>query len=123
MEDKQLTPSLPDHLGRCQRFLANCQNNVSQAQPHWMTGRPTRINGLVMEATGLKLPLGSTSRIIPSGGTPVEAEVVGFAGEKIYLMPSDDVFGLAPGAKVEGVDIRTMPLRVDVPQVKRRRAI
>ncbi len=64
-----------------------------------------------MEASGLKLPLGSTCSIIPGSGTPVEAEVVGFAGEKIYLMPSDDVFGLAPGARVEAVDIPTTPLR------------
>ena len=76
-----------------------------------------------MEASGLKLPLGSTCRILPSGGTPVEAEVVGFAGEKIYLMPSDDVFGLAPGARVEAVDVPQTGPRVDVPQFKRRRAI
>ncbi len=76
-----------------------------------------------MEASGLKLPLGSTCRIIPGSGTPVEAEVVGFAGEKIYLMPSDDVFGLAPGARVEAVDVPQAGPRVDVPQFKRRRAI
>ena len=115
--------TLPDHIGRWQRFLANCQVAASQAQPLWPSGRLTRINGLVMEASGLKLPLGSTCSIIPGSGTPVEAEVVGFAGEKIYLMPSDDVFGLAPGARVEAVDIPTTPLRVDVPQFKRRRAI
>ena len=76
-----------------------------------------------MEASGLKLPLGSTCRIIPGSGTPVEAEVVGFSGEKIYLMPSDDVFGLAPGARVEAVDMPHTGPRVDVPQFKRRRAI
>ena len=121
MATDSLTP--PDHIGRWQRFLANCQVAASQAQPLWPSGRLTRINGLVMEASGLKLPLGSTCSIIPGSGTPVEAEVVGFAGEKIYLMPSDDVFGLAPGARVEAVDIPTTPLRVDVPQFKRRRAI
>ncbi len=121
MATDSLTP--PDHIGRWQRFLANCQLAASQAQPLWPSGRLTRINGLVMEASGLKLPLGSTCSIIPGSGTPVEAEVVGFAGEKIYLMPSDDVFGLAPGARVEAVDIPTTPLRVDVPQFKRRRAI
>jgi flagellum-specific ATP synthase len=71
----------PEHIGRWQRFLANCQIAVSQAQPLWPSGRLTRINGLVMEATGLKLPLGSTCRIIPASGIPVEAEVVGFAGK------------------------------------------
>lgn len=123
MADENLSSPPPDHLGRWRRFLANCQAAASQAQPLWATGRLTRINGLVMEASGLKLPLGSTCRIIPGGGTPVEAEVVGFAGEKIYLMPSDDVFGLAPGARVEAVDVPHTGPRVDVPQFKRRRAI
>ena len=36
-----------------------------------------------MEASGLKLPLGSTCHIHPGTGAPVEAEVVGFAGEKL----------------------------------------
>lgn len=40
----------PEHIGRWQRFLANCQIAVSQAQPLWPSGRLTRINGLVMEA-------------------------------------------------------------------------
>ena len=121
MAAEPVTPT--DHVGRWQRYLANCQTAVSQAQPLWPSGRLTRINGLVMEASGLKLPLGSTCSIIPGSGTPVEAEVVGFAGEKIYLMPSDDVFGLAPGARVEAVDLPAKPLRVDAPYFKRRRAI
>jgi flagellum-specific ATP synthase len=123
MATEDLSTPLPDHIGRWQRFLTNCQTAASQAHPLWATGRLTRINGLVMEASGLKLPLGSTCRIIPGGGTPVEAEVVGFSGEKIYLMPSDDVFGLAPGARVEAVDVQHTSPRVDFPQFKRRRAI
>ncbi|WP_295006471.1 flagellar protein export ATPase FliI [uncultured Dechloromonas sp.] len=123
MADENLSTPPPDHIGRWRRFLANCQAAASQAQPLWATGRLTRINGLVMEASGLKLPLGSTCRIIPGGGTPVEAEVVGFSGEKVYLMPSDDVFGLAPGARVEAVDVPQTGPRVDFPQFKRRRAI
>ena len=63
-------------------------------------GRLVRINGLVMEAMGLKLPLGASCRIeTPTGGT-VEAEVVGFQGDKLFLMPTEEVYGLAPGARV-----------------------
>jgi len=46
---------------------------VGNAQPLWPVGRLTRINGLVMEAAGLKLPLGSSCRIFPQSGAPVEA--------------------------------------------------
>jgi flagellum-specific ATP synthase len=38
-------------------------------------------------------------------------------------MPSDDVFGLAPGARVEAVDLPSAPLRMDTGQFRRRRAI
>jgi flagellum-specific ATP synthase len=53
-----------------------------------------------MEAAGLKLPLGSACRVTAKSGQSVEAEVVGFSGDKLYLMPSDDMYGLAPGAQV-----------------------
>jgi flagellum-specific ATP synthase len=115
--------TLPDHTGRWQKFLENCQIAASNAQPLWPVGRLTRINGLVMEATGLKLPLGSTCQIFPLGGAPVEAEVVGFAGEKLYLMPSDDVYGLAPGAKVIAFDTPSAAPQVGGKPPLHRRAI
>ncbi len=114
---------LPDHTGRWQQFLENCQTAASNAQPLWPVGRLTRINGLVMEATGLKLPLGSSCQIFPLGGAPVEAEVVGFAGEKLYLMPSDDVYGLAPGAKVVAFDTPATAPQVGGHAPMHRRAI
>ena len=121
--DESLNPELPDHLGRWRRFLDNCRNAAGNAQPLWPSGRLTRINGLIMEAAGLKLPLGSSCRIQPPGGTPVEAEVVGFAGEKLYLMPSDDVYGLSPGSRVVAFETPPPPPRVTTQTVFRRRAI
>jgi len=38
-------------------------------------------------------------------GSIVDAEVVGFSGEKLYLMPANDVYGLVPGAKVVPVEV------------------
>jgi flagellum-specific ATP synthase len=40
---------------------------------------------------------------VPGSGA-VEAEVVGFNGERLYMMQTDDVFGLAPGAMVLPVE-------------------
>ena len=71
------------HAKRWHDFLEGCRIAASTAAPLWPSGRLTRINGLVMEASGLKLPLGSTCHIHPGTGAPVEAEVVGFAGEKL----------------------------------------
>ena len=86
-------------------YLAHCRKALERSQPYAVSGRLTRINGLVMEAAGLKLALGSACRIATPGGGSVEAEVVGFNGEKLFMMPSEDVYGLAPGAFVTPVDI------------------
>ncbi|MBP7488709.1 MAG: flagellar protein export ATPase FliI [Azospira sp.] len=86
-------------------------------------GHLTRINGLVMEAAGLKLPLGSSCRVLPPGGSPVEAEVVGFNGEKLFLMPSDDVYGLSPGAAVVALETPSPPPLVGKPPPFRRRSV
>ncbi|MGE5384945.1 MAG: flagellar protein export ATPase FliI [Betaproteobacteria bacterium] len=114
---------LLDHGARWRQFLTDCQTVVGNVNPFWPSGRLTRINGLVMEASGLKLPLGSTCRIVPVGGVPVEAEVVGFAGEKLFLMPSDDVYGLAPGAQVIAVEPPIQAPRLDGPPPHKRRII
>ena len=91
-------------------FLGDGRRLVESCNPLEVSGRLTRINGLVMEASGIKLPLGSGCRILVPGGGAVEAEVVGFNGDKLYMMPTDDVFGLAPGARV-------LPMEVGVPRL------
>jgi flagellum-specific ATP synthase len=70
------------------------------AQPFQVSGSLTRVTGLVMEAVGLKLAVGSGCTVLTPNGSRVEAEVVGFQGDRLYLMPNTDVFGLTPGAKV-----------------------
>ena len=91
-------------------FLSDGRRLVENASAFEVSGRLTRINGLVMEAAGLKLPLGSGCRVLVPGGGAVEAEVVGFNGDKLFMMPTDDVFGLAPGARV-------LPMEVGVPRL------
>lgn len=82
-------------------YLRDCQEAVTQS-PSWnVTGRLTKVAGLVMEASGLKLPTGVNCQVAMPGGQQVDAEVVGFHGDRLYLMPATDVYGLAPGAVVE----------------------
>lgn len=71
--------------------------NSNAVQTH---GRLVKSAGLVMEAVGLKLPVGSLCTIEQSDSLPVDAEVVGFNGDRLYLMPTTDVSGLVPGARV-----------------------
>ncbi|MFO7706350.1 MAG: flagellar protein export ATPase FliI [Halopseudomonas sp.] len=66
-------------------------------------GRLIRMVGLTLEAEGCKVPVGSRCVVIsdsPQGSTQIEAEVMGFSGSKIYLMPVDNVQGVQPGARV-----------------------
>ncbi|MBS0299007.1 MAG: flagellar protein export ATPase FliI [Proteobacteria bacterium] len=81
-------------------FLKNCTQLINPANPFLLSGTVTRVSGLVMEAVGLRLPVGSSCTISLSNGLSVSAEVVGFSGERLFLMPSSDVYGLSPGAKV-----------------------
>lgn len=71
-------------------------------------GRLTRATGLVLEATGLQLPLGATCVIERQNGSEtheVESEVVGFNGQRLFLMPLEEVEGVLPGARVYAKNI------------------
>ena len=64
-------------------------------------GRLTRLVGLTLEAVGCVAPIGAHCRVVsPGHGEPVEAEVVGFADDRVFLMPAGDIHGLAPYARV-----------------------
>jgi flagellum-specific ATP synthase len=111
------------HLAKWQRFLADCRTLVGRTTPFQHAGRLTRINGLVMEATGIKLPLGASCIIRVPGGRPVEAEVVGFAGDKLFMMPTEDIHGIAPGALVLPQEMVPLPPHPGTPLPRLRRQI
>ncbi len=69
-------------------------------------GSLRRMVGLTLEASGCQAPIGARCSIRSPLGQPVEAEVVGFGEDCLYLMPTGDTQGLRPGAAVipeEGV--------------------
>jgi flagellum-specific ATP synthase len=68
--------------------------------PPLVEGRLTRVVGLTLEAVGCVVSLGDRCRVTDNRGNDIEAEVVGFDGAKIFLMPLGQVDGLQPGAKV-----------------------
>ena len=91
------------HVAAWQAALTEARTAVSLSVPVRSYGRLTRAVGLVLEAVGLRLPVGSDCLIELPPGYPektADAEVVGFAGEKILLMPLSAVDGLLPGARV-----------------------
>lgn len=63
------------------------------------SGKLVRVVGLTLEATGCRAPIGSSCLVETINGQ-IEAEVVGFSGENLFLMPNEQVLGVLPGAKV-----------------------
>ncbi|WP_245000123.1 flagellar protein export ATPase FliI [Chromobacterium violaceum] len=87
-------------LERQRGWLAACGAAAEAASLWQPCGRLVRVTGMVMEAVGIKLPVGSACRVMLADAHSVEAEVVGFSGDKVFLMPLTNVHGLLPGTPV-----------------------
>jgi flagellum-specific ATP synthase len=91
------------HMNAWRNHLEGLRARNAIARPMRACGRLTRAAGLVLEAVGLRLSVGAEVMIeLPLGSSlpMAEAEVVGFAGDKLFLMPTTEVIGLLPGARV-----------------------
>ena len=86
-------PTLLDRLSRLQ----------SQPLPQYsinIEGKVTRMVGLTMEAVGCVAALGDRCAVQVGKNRWVESEVVGFTGDLTYLMPTEAIDGISPGARV-----------------------
>ena len=63
-------------------------------------GKLSRMVGLTLEAVGCRAAIGSRCQIVNNNGKTIEAEVVGFSGERIFLMPAGEIHGLEPDCRV-----------------------
>lgn len=94
------------HQARWQQTLRHVRARVETVPGYRTSGRVLRATGMVIEAVGLRVALGNACRIellSPGGSEPprfAEAEVVGFNGERLLLMPLTEIAGLMPGARV-----------------------
>jgi flagellum-specific ATP synthase len=68
--------------------------------PLVVEGKLTRMVGLTLEAVGCQAVIGARCLIQGEAGKNIEAEVVGFSGEKLFLMPTGHLRGLMPNARV-----------------------
>ncbi|MGN6388863.1 MAG: flagellar protein export ATPase FliI [Burkholderiaceae bacterium] len=104
-----LPPAPSSPIPRWQGFLRDCGALAGIAEPMLVSGRITRVTGLVMEAVGLKLAVGSACTVPMSSGARLEAEVVGFEGDRLFLMPQSEVEGIVPGTRVFPVEATLPP--------------
>lgn len=85
--------TLSDRLGRFTQALP-------EASGPELSGRLTRMVGLTLECVGCPMEVGDRCLIHAEDGNQVEAEVVGFENDRLYLMPLTAISGLRPGALV-----------------------
>ena len=95
-----LAPDYTDHTLRWNVRLDPYVRRAANPRPMVVEGKLARMVGLTLESVGCQAAIGDRCRIVRSGGSSVEAEVVGFADERLLLMPIGDVRGLAPNARV-----------------------
>ncbi len=93
------------HMQRWHDHIRDCKEILRIVEPLEIAGRITKLTGLIMEAVGIQLPIGSACFIPLPEGRRVEAEVVGFDGERMLLMPQSSVDGVVPGATVFALSI------------------
>jgi len=101
-----------DAVLKWESFFANAQRSVQSAGALEVRGTLTRLTGLVLEAVGIRVPVGSQCWVKMRTQPPVLSEVVGFSGDRAYLMPAGDVHGLSSGASVEPAPAYVAPLRL-----------
>lgn len=72
------------------------------SKPHELIveGTVSRMVGLTLEAVGCRAAIGSRCQIETKSGHLIEAEVVGFSGTRLFLMPSTEVHGLEADCRV-----------------------
>ena len=63
-------------------------------------GKLARVAGMTLEAVGCEAALGARCLIEGTAGSSIEAEVVGFSGDRLFLMPTSTLAGVMPNARV-----------------------
>jgi flagellum-specific ATP synthase len=88
-------PSTPWSV-QLQRSIGKAAN----LPPPPVEGQLSRMVGLTLEATGCQAAIGDRCEVMASDGSSIDAEVVGFSGDRLFLMPTGDVHGVKPSARV-----------------------
>lgn len=88
---------------RANKWLSRLQlykKRIEQPKPMLVEGKLTRMVGLTLEAVGCRSTIGGRCMIETVDGHRTEAEVVGFSGERLFLMPTGGTHGLEQDCRV-----------------------
>ena len=80
-------------------FWDVAHSQLDRVEPITARGLVTDLTGLIIEASGPAVGMG-TNCTIQQGERTIRAQVVGFRKDRILLMPLGELHGIAPGASV-----------------------
>jgi len=76
---------------------------IRKLPPGDVMGRVSKVVGLIVESRGPEGSVGEQMLIHLGNGRRITAEVVGFHGEQVLLMPVENIEGIRPGLLVEAM--------------------
>lgn len=80
-----------------------CRDVIQRAASPVYRGRIDVVSGVLVEAVGVPAAMGELCRVELGDGDSIEAEVIGFNGDRTLLMPHGDLVGLSPGQAVHAL--------------------
>jgi len=83
------------------------QDALKSCQPIKMEGKIVKVAGIVAQANGPGMSIGSLCSIKNVGGQSMQAEVIGFNDKTVIVMPFGEMRGIEPGSRI--VDINKNP--------------
>ena len=98
--DALRSPYAAQRDARLLRTLEDRSRHVRDLDTMVVEGTLKWVVGLTLEAAGLSVQIGGRCRIDAADHSSIEAEVVGFSGDRTYLMPAGEMHGLLPNARV-----------------------
>ncbi|MGB5344796.1 MAG: flagellar protein export ATPase FliI [Woeseia sp.] len=100
-DEKVLAGPDPDrNLQRTQRLGSYVDRALNGGPELVVEGVLRRTVGLAMEAEGCHAALGGRCDVVTSDGKRIESEVVGFSGDRLFLMPIGEMRGVVPNSRV-----------------------
>ena len=93
--------SIPNLAPRWAQSLKNhCKKMTNNPTSLIVEGTLTRMVGMTLEAIGCQSAIGARCMVEGMDRKLIETEVVGFSGDKLYLMPTMRLEGILPNARV-----------------------
>ena len=83
------------------------QEALRSCQPVKMEGKIVKVAGIVAQANGPGMSVGSLCCIKNSCGQSMQAEVIGFNDKRVIVMPFGEMRGIEPGSRI--IDINKSP--------------